>query len=106
MRNPAGQASHTVKGGGLLKRFIDARVNHILLNPCYKHESQMETLAEKVLPPRECAWRDSELLHSKASLSVGTTPTKGCFNGSSATRGIDIYSSFNYSARFDILNYR
>ena len=33
-----------------LKRFIDAGVNHILLNPCYEHESQMETLAAKVVP--------------------------------------------------------
>ncbi|HVA14370.1 MAG TPA: LLM class flavin-dependent oxidoreductase [Stellaceae bacterium] len=33
-----------------LKRFIDAGVNHILLNPCYEHESQMETLATKVVP--------------------------------------------------------
>jgi probable F420-dependent oxidoreductase len=33
-----------------LGRFIDAGVNHILLNPCYEHESQMEILATKVVP--------------------------------------------------------
>jgi len=33
-----------------LGRFIDAGVNHILLNPCYEHESQMEILAAKVVP--------------------------------------------------------
>jgi len=33
-----------------LGRFIEAGVNHILLNPCYEHESQMETLAAKVVP--------------------------------------------------------
>ena len=33
-----------------LGRFIDAGVDHILLNPCYEHESQMEILASKVVP--------------------------------------------------------
>jgi len=33
-----------------LGRFSDAGVNHILLNPCYEHESQMEILATKVVP--------------------------------------------------------
>jgi probable F420-dependent oxidoreductase len=33
-----------------LGRFIDAGVNHILLNPCYEHASQMEILATKVVP--------------------------------------------------------
>jgi alkanesulfonate monooxygenase SsuD/methylene tetrahydromethanopterin reductase-like flavin-dependent oxidoreductase (luciferase family) len=33
-----------------LGRFVDAGVNHILLNPCYEHESQMEILATKVVP--------------------------------------------------------
>lgn len=33
-----------------LGRFVDAGVNHILLNPCYEHESQMEMLATKVVP--------------------------------------------------------
>jgi len=33
-----------------LGRFVGAGVNHILLNPCYEHESQMEILATKVVP--------------------------------------------------------
>jgi probable F420-dependent oxidoreductase len=33
-----------------LGRFIEAGVNHILLNPCYEHESQVEILATKVVP--------------------------------------------------------
>ena len=33
-----------------LGRFVAAGVNHILLNPCYEHESQMEILATKVVP--------------------------------------------------------
>src|SRR5262245_27233608 len=45
-----GLAATPSKAVEWLGRFIDAGVNHILLNPCYEHESQMEILARKVVP--------------------------------------------------------
>ena len=45
-----GLAATPSKAVEWLGRFIDAGVNHILLNPCYEHESQMEILATKVVP--------------------------------------------------------
>jgi len=44
-----GLAATPSKAAEWLGRFIDAGVNHILLNPCYEHESQMEILATKVV---------------------------------------------------------
>jgi probable F420-dependent oxidoreductase len=45
-----GLAATPSKAVERLGHFIDAGVNHILLNPCYEHESQMEILATKVVP--------------------------------------------------------
>jgi len=45
-----GLAATPSKAVEWLGRFIGAGFNHILLNPCYEHESQMEILATKVVP--------------------------------------------------------
>jgi probable F420-dependent oxidoreductase len=45
-----GLAATPAKAVEWLERFIHAGVNHVLLNPCYEHESQMEILATKVVP--------------------------------------------------------
>jgi hypothetical protein len=47
---PAGLAATPAQAVDWLGRFVQAGVNHILLNPCYEHESQMEILATKVVP--------------------------------------------------------
>jgi probable F420-dependent oxidoreductase len=45
-----GLAATPSKAAEWLARFIEAGVDHVLLNPCYEHERQMEILAAKVVP--------------------------------------------------------